>query len=156
VTQGPLINSAAVEKVERLIAEAVADGAEIKIGGHRHARGGGFFEPTLLTGVTPAMSVSREEIFGPVATIVRFETEADAIRMANDTEYGLAAYFYARDIGRVLRVAEALEYGMVAVNDGLLATEVAPFGGISPAWAARALSTGSRTISRSSTWRSPG
>ncbi|THD64510.1 MAG: NAD-dependent succinate-semialdehyde dehydrogenase [Phenylobacterium sp.] len=130
VTQGPLINGAAVEKVERLIAEAVADGAEIKIGGHRHALGGGFFEPTLLTGVTPAMSVSREEIFGPVATIVRFETEADALRMANDTEYGLAAYFYARDLGRVLRVAEALEYGMVAVNDGLLATEVAPFGGI--------------------------
>jgi succinate-semialdehyde dehydrogenase/glutarate-semialdehyde dehydrogenase len=130
VTQGPLINAKAVEKVERLLAEAVAHGAEIKVGGQRHSLGGGFFEPTLLTGVTPDMSISREEIFGPVATVARFDDEADAIRMANDTDYGLAAYFYARDLGRVFRVAEALEYGMVAVNDGLLSTEVAPFGGV--------------------------
>ncbi|HEV2365558.1 MAG TPA: NAD-dependent succinate-semialdehyde dehydrogenase [Caulobacteraceae bacterium] len=130
VAQGPLINAAAVDKVERLIAEAEAKGAKVELGGHRHALGGSYFEPTVITGVTPDMAIAREEIFGPVATLTRFETEADAVRLANDTEFGLAAYFYARDLGRVFRVAEALEYGMVAVNDGILSTEVAPFGGV--------------------------
>ena len=130
VVQGPLINMDAVEKVERLLADAVAGGAKVEVGGHRHALGGTFFEPTVVTGVTPAMQIAREEIFGPVATLTRFADEAEAIRLANDTDYGLAAYFYARDIGRVFRVAEALEYGMVAVNDGILSTEVAPFGGV--------------------------
>ena len=130
VTQGPLINDEAVEKVEHLIAGAVADGAKVRLGGHRHPLGHTFFEPTIVTEVTPAMEISREEIFGPVATLARFEDEAEAIAMANDTEFGLASYFYARDLGRVVRVAEALEYGMVAVNDGILSTEVAPFGGI--------------------------
>jgi len=130
VTQGPLINMKAVEKVEKLLAEALAQGAKATVGGHRHALGGTWFEPTILTGVTPDMAISQEEIFGPVATLSRFETEAEAIAMANDTIFGLAAYFYARDLGRVVRVAEALEYGMVAVNDGILSTEVAPFGGV--------------------------
>ena len=130
VTQGPLINDEAVEKVEHLIAGAVADGAKVRLGGHRHPLGHTFFEPTIVTEVTPAMEISREEIFGPVATLTRFEDEAEAIAMANDTEFGLASYFYARDLGRVVRVAEALEYGMVAVNDGILSTEVAPFGGV--------------------------
>ena len=130
VTQGPLITMDADEKVERLLADAVAAGAKIEVGGHRHALGGTFFEPTVVTEVTPAMEISREEIFGPVATLTRFQDEAEAIRLANDTDYGLAAYFYARDLGRVFRVAEALEYGMVAVNDGILSTEVAPFGGV--------------------------
>jgi succinate-semialdehyde dehydrogenase/glutarate-semialdehyde dehydrogenase len=130
VVQGPLINLKAVEKVERLLADAVAAGASVPLGGHRHALGGTFFEPTIVTEVTPTMAISREEIFGPVATLTRFETEAEAIAIANDTDYGLAAYFYARDLGRVVRVSEALEYGMVAVNDGILSTEVAPFGGV--------------------------
>jgi succinate-semialdehyde dehydrogenase/glutarate-semialdehyde dehydrogenase len=130
VVQGPLINMEAVEKVERLLADAVASGARVEVGGHRHALGRTFFEPTVVTGVTPAMEIAREEIFGPVATLTRFKDEAEAIRLANDTDYGLAAYFYARDLGRVFRVAEALEYGMVAVNDGILSTEVAPFGGV--------------------------
>ena len=130
VAQGPLINAKAVDKVERLLADAVAGGAKITLGGHRHALGGTYFEPTVVTEVTPAMAISQEEIFGPVATLTRFHTEAEAIAFANDTDYGLAAYFYARDLGRVVRVAEALEYGMVAVNDGILSTEVAPFGGI--------------------------
>ncbi|HUZ12604.1 MAG TPA: NAD-dependent succinate-semialdehyde dehydrogenase [Caulobacteraceae bacterium] len=130
VVQGPLINIEAVEKVERLLAGAVAGGARIEVGGRRHALGGTFFEPTVVTGVTPAMAISREEIFGPVATLTRFADEAEAVRLANDTQYGLAAYFYARDIGRIIRVAEALDYGMVAVNDGILSTEVAPFGGM--------------------------
>ena len=130
VVQGPLINMEAVEKVERLLADAVAGGAKVEVGGHRHALGRSFFEPTVLTEVTPAMAISREEIFGPVATLTRFMDEPQAIRFANDTEYGLAAYFYARDIGRIFRVAEALEYGMVAGNDGILSTEVAPFGGV--------------------------
>ena len=130
VVQGPLINMEAVEKVERLLADAVAGGAKVEVGGHRHALGGTFFEPTLVTGVKPTMAIAREEIFGPVATLTRFSDEAEAIRLANDTDFGLAAYFYARDIGRVFRVAEALEYGMVAVNDGILSTEVAPFGGV--------------------------
>jgi succinate-semialdehyde dehydrogenase / glutarate-semialdehyde dehydrogenase len=130
VTQGPLINMNAVEKVETLLADALAAGAKATVGGHRHALGGTWFEPTVVTGVTPEMAISGEEIFGPVATLTAFKDEAEAIAMANDTIFGLAAYFYARDLGRVVRVAEALEYGMVAVNDGILSTEVAPFGGV--------------------------
>jgi succinate-semialdehyde dehydrogenase/glutarate-semialdehyde dehydrogenase len=130
VTQGPLINMEAVEKVERLVGDAVAKGAKLVTGGKRHALGHTFFEPTVLTGVTTQMPIAQEEIFGPVATLFRFSTEADAIRLANDTEYGLAAYFYARDIGRVWRVAEALEYGIVGINEGIISTEVAPFGGM--------------------------
>jgi succinate-semialdehyde dehydrogenase/glutarate-semialdehyde dehydrogenase len=130
VTQGPLINTEAVEKVETLLADATARGAKIATGGKRSQLGGTFFEPTIVTGVTPAMTIAREEIFGPVATLFRFDTEAEAIAMANDTEYGLAAYFYTRDIGRVMRVAEALEYGIVGINEGIISTEVAPFGGV--------------------------
>jgi succinate-semialdehyde dehydrogenase/glutarate-semialdehyde dehydrogenase len=129
-TQGPLIDDKAVEKVESHIADATSKGAAVLTGGRRHARGGRFFEPTILTGVTPAMAVAREETFGPVAPIFRFATEADAIALANDTEFGLAAYFYGRDIGRIWRVAEALEYGIVGINTGLISTEVAPFGGV--------------------------
>jgi len=130
VTIGPLIEPAAVRKVEEHVADALAKGAKLVLGGRPHARGGLFFEPTVLTGVTSAMKVAREETFGPVAPLFRFETEAEAIAMANDTEFGLAAYFYSRDIGRVFRVAEALESGMVCVNSGLLSNEVAPFGGV--------------------------
>ncbi|MBF0372037.1 MAG: NAD-dependent succinate-semialdehyde dehydrogenase [Alphaproteobacteria bacterium] len=128
--QGPLINRQAIEKVERHIADAVAKGARVMMGGARHALGGTFFQPTILTDVTPAMLVAREETFGPVAPLFRFETEAEAVGMANDTEFGLAAYFYARDVGRVFRVAEALEYGIVGINEGIISTEVAPFGGV--------------------------
>jgi succinate-semialdehyde dehydrogenase/glutarate-semialdehyde dehydrogenase len=130
VSIGPLIEPAALLKVEEHIADAVAKGAQIRLGGHRHALGGLFFEPTLLTGVTAEMRVAREETFGPVAPLFRFKDEAEVIRMANDTEFGLAAYFFSRDIGRIFRVAEALETGMVCVNSGLLSTEVAPFGGV--------------------------
>jgi succinate-semialdehyde dehydrogenase/glutarate-semialdehyde dehydrogenase len=130
VTQGPLIDMAAVEKVERHIRDAVSKGAAVASGGSRHAGGGRFFTPTVLTGVTVEMDVAREETFGPVAPLFRFETEADAIQLANSTEFGLAAYFYGRDIGRVWRVAEALEYGIVGINTGLISTEVAPFGGM--------------------------
>lgn len=130
VTQGPLIDEAAVCKVEELVADAVALGASVVGGGGRHELGGTFYKPTVLTGVLPQMRVAREEIFGPVAPLFRFEDEAEAVQMANDTEFGLAAYFYARDIGRVWRVSEALEYGMVGVNTGLVSTEVAPFGGV--------------------------
>jgi succinate-semialdehyde dehydrogenase/glutarate-semialdehyde dehydrogenase len=129
-TQGPLIDMAAVEKVEEHIADAVAHGARVVQGGKRHALGGTFFEPTILADVTPTMKVAREETFGPLAPLFRFETEEEAIRMANDTEFGLASYFYARDVGRVWRVAEALEYGIVGINEGIISTEVAPFGGI--------------------------
>jgi succinate-semialdehyde dehydrogenase/glutarate-semialdehyde dehydrogenase len=128
--QGPLIDMAAVEKVEEHIADAVNKGARIALGGKRHALGGSFFEPTIITDVTPQMFVAREETFGPLAPVFRFTTDAEAIRMANDTEFGLASYFYTRDIGRVWRVAEALEYGMVGINTGLVSTEVAPFGGM--------------------------
>ncbi|MFC7334477.1 NADP-dependent succinate-semialdehyde dehydrogenase [Rhodocista pekingensis] len=129
-TQGPLIDMAAVEKVEEHIRDAVSKGARIVTGGRRHALGGSFFEPTVLADVTPAMAVAREETFGPVAPLFRFKDEAEAIRLANATEYGLAAYFYARDLGRVWRVAEALEYGIVGINEGIISTEVAPFGGM--------------------------
>ncbi len=130
VVLGPLIDIKAVEKVEEHIADALAKGAKLATGGKRHALGGTFFEPTVLTEVTSAMKVAREETFGPVAPLFRFEDEAQAIRMANDTEFGLAAYFYSRDIGRVWRVAEAIEYGIVGINTGLISTEVAPFGGV--------------------------
>ena len=130
VTQGPLIDKAAVEKVEQHVTDAVAKGASVKLGGKRHALGGNFYEPTILTDVTPDMQLFGEETFGPVAPLIRFSTEADVIRMANDTEFGLAAYFYSRDLGRIFRVAEALESGMVGVNTGLISNEVAPFGGI--------------------------
>ena len=130
VTQGPLINAKAVDKVERLLADASGKGAHIVAGGHRHALGGSFFEPTIVADVTPAMAIAREEIFGPVATLFRFGDEAEAIRLANDTEYGLAAYFYTRDLGRAFRVAEALEYGIIGLNEGIISTESAPFGGM--------------------------
>jgi succinate-semialdehyde dehydrogenase / glutarate-semialdehyde dehydrogenase len=130
VTQGPLIDDRAVEKVESHIADATAKGATVLVGGKRHALGGRFFEPTVLTGVTPAMAVAREETFGPVAPLFRFSNEEEAIALANDTEFGLAAYFYGRDVRRIWRVAEALEYGIVGINTGIISTEVAPFGGV--------------------------
>ena len=130
VAIGPLIDDAAVEKVESHVADALAGGAQLLAGGRRHALGGGFFEPTVLAGVTPAMRIAREETFGPVAPLFRFDTEEEAVRMANATEFGLAAYFYTRDVGRVFRVGEALEYGMVGINAGLIASEVTPFGGV--------------------------
>jgi succinate-semialdehyde dehydrogenase/glutarate-semialdehyde dehydrogenase len=130
VVQGPLINMAAVEKVETHLADAVAHGARVVLGGHRHALGGTFFEPTVLRDVTTDTLITREETFGPVAPLYRFHDEAEAIRLANATEFGLAAYFYARDLGRVWRVAEALEYGMVGINTGAVSTELAPFGGV--------------------------
>lgn len=128
--QGPLINAKAVAKVEEHIADAVAKGAKVLAGGKPHALGGSFFEPTVLGEVTPAMLVARDETFGPLAPIFRFKTEAEAIAMANDTEFGLASYVYTRDLGRAWRVSEALEYGMVGVNEGIISTEIAPFGGI--------------------------
>ncbi|WFF81173.1 NAD-dependent succinate-semialdehyde dehydrogenase [Delftia tsuruhatensis] len=130
VGQGPLIDQAAVDKVEELVADAVKNGAEVVLGGKRHALGGTFYEPTILANATDRMRIAREEVFGPVAPVFRFRTEEEAIRMANDTEYGLAAYFYARDVGRVWRVGEALEYGMVGINSGIISTAVAPFGGV--------------------------
>jgi succinate-semialdehyde dehydrogenase/glutarate-semialdehyde dehydrogenase len=128
--QGPLINAKAVAKVEEHIADAVNRGAKVLAGGQPHALGGSFFEPTVLGDVTPEMLVARDETFGPLAPIFRFDSEAEAIAMANDTEFGLASYLYTRDLGRAWRVSEALEYGMVGVNEGLISTEVAPFGGI--------------------------
>ena len=130
VAMGPLISPSAVQKVEQHIADAIAKGATVVHGGKRHELGGTFFEPTIITGATPEMRISREETFGPVAPVFRFETEDEAIRLANDTEAGLAAYFYGRDIGRIWRVAEALEYGMIGINEGIISTEVAPFGGL--------------------------
>jgi len=129
-TQGPLIDDRAVAKVEEHISDATSKGARIVVGGKRHPLGGRFFEPTVLADVTPQMIVAREETFGPVAPLFRFDTEEEAIRLANATEFGLAAYFYGRDIGRIWRVAEALEYGIVGINTGLISTEVAPFGGV--------------------------
>ena len=128
--QGPLIDASALAKVEEHIADAVSKGGRIVLGGKRHALGGTFFQPTVITEATPQMLLAREETFGPVAPLFRFETEAQAVAMANDTEFGLAAYFYTRDLARSWRVAEALEYGIVGLNTGLISTEVAPFGGI--------------------------
>lgn len=130
VVQGPLIDMKAVEKVEEHIKDAIAKGARVVTGGRRHERGGQFFQPTVLADVTPVMRITHEETFGPVAPLYRFKTEEELIRLANDTPYGLAAYFYSRDIGRVWRVAEALESGIVGVNVGIISTEVAPFGGV--------------------------
>jgi succinate-semialdehyde dehydrogenase/glutarate-semialdehyde dehydrogenase len=128
--QGPLIDAKAVAKVEEHIADALAKGAQVALGGKRHALGGSFFEPTILTDVTPKMLVAREETFGPVAPLFKFETEAQAIAMANDTEFGLAAYLYTRDLARSWRVSEAIEYGIVGLNTGIISTETAPFGGV--------------------------
>jgi succinate-semialdehyde dehydrogenase / glutarate-semialdehyde dehydrogenase len=128
--QGPLIDAKAVAKVEEHIADALAKGAKVALGGKRHALGGTFFEPTILTDVTPKMLVAREETFGPVAPLFKFETEAQAIAMANDTEFGLAAYIYTRDLARSWRVSEAVEYGIVGLNTGIISTEMAPFGGV--------------------------
>lgn len=130
VAQGPLINDQAIEKVERLVADAVAKGAKVVTGGTRHELGGTFYTPTILSGVTNEMDCASEEIFGPVAPLYHFTDEAEVVEKANATPYGLAAYFYARDIGRVWRVAEALEYGIVGINEGIISTEVAPFGGV--------------------------
>ena len=129
-TQGPLIDDRAVKKVEEHISDAISKGARVVVGGRRHALGGRFFEPTVLADVTPSMVIAHEETFGPVAPLFRFHSDEEAIALANDTPFGLAAYFYGRDIGRVWRVAEALESGMVGVNTGLISTEVAPFGGV--------------------------
>jgi succinate-semialdehyde dehydrogenase/glutarate-semialdehyde dehydrogenase len=130
VTQGPLINAAAVDKVEQLVGDALAHGARLVAGGKRHARGPLWFEPTILADATPAMALAHKEIFGPVAALFRFDTEEQAVAMANDTEFGLAAYLFSRDLARLWRVSEQLEYGMVGMNTGLISTEVAPFGGI--------------------------
>ncbi|MGI4803020.1 MAG: NAD-dependent succinate-semialdehyde dehydrogenase [Janthinobacterium lividum] len=130
VTQGPLINADAVAKVEQHIADAKRLGASVLIGGERHELAGNFFQPTILTGVTREAEIFRDETFGPVAPLFRFETEAEAIEMSNDTPFGLAAYFYSRDVGRIFRVAEALEYGIIGINEGIVSTEVAPFGGM--------------------------
>ena len=130
VEQGPLVNAQAVAKVEAHIRDALARGARLACGGQRHALGGHFFQPTVLADASPDMGVCREETFGPVAPVIRFRDEAEAVRLANDSEFGLAAYFYTRDLARAWRVAEALEYGMVGVNAGVISTEVAPFGGM--------------------------
>ena len=128
--QGPLIDVKALDIIEQHIADAVSQGARIVSGGSRHVLGGSFFEPTVLVDVTPTMRIAREETFGPVAPLFRFHSEEEAIRMANDTEYGLASYFYTRDLARTWRLGEKLEYGMVGVNTGLISSTVAPFGGI--------------------------
>ena len=130
VTTGPLIDDAAVIKVEQHVQDAIAKGAKVLTGGARHAKGGRFYQPTVITDVSEDMLCMREETFGPLAPIVKFTDEADVIRLSNNTEYGLASYFYSRDIGRIFRVAEALEYGMVGVNTGLISNEMAPFGGV--------------------------
>ncbi len=129
-TTGPLINESAVEKVQEHIADVLASGGKVLTGGKRHALGGTFFEPTVVTGVLPTAKVATEETFGPLAPLFKFDTEEEIIALANDTIFGLASYFYSRDIGRITRVQEALEYGMVGVNTGLISTEVAPFGGV--------------------------
>jgi succinate-semialdehyde dehydrogenase/glutarate-semialdehyde dehydrogenase len=128
--QGPLIEMSAVEKVEEHIADAVGKGAKVALGGKRHALGGTFFEPTILTGVTQDMQVAKDETFGPLAPLFSFKTEEEVIGYANDTEFGLASYFYSRDVGRIWRVMEGLEYGIVGINEGIISTEVAPFGGV--------------------------
>jgi succinate-semialdehyde dehydrogenase / glutarate-semialdehyde dehydrogenase len=128
--QGPLIDAAAVAKVEELIADAEGKGGRLVCGGRRHVLGGTYFEPTVIAGATPQMRFAKEEIFGPLAPVFRFETEEEAIRLANDTEFGLACYFYTQDLGRAFRVSEGLKYGMVGINEGIITTEVAPFGGV--------------------------
>jgi succinate-semialdehyde dehydrogenase / glutarate-semialdehyde dehydrogenase len=130
VVQGPLIDMKAVQKVEEHITDALSKGARVLTGGKRHDKGGQYFQPTVLADVTPQMKVTREETFGPVAPLYRFKTEQELLDLANDTEYGLAAYFYSRDIGRVWRVAEGIEAGIVGINVGIISTEVAPFGGV--------------------------
>ena len=130
VVQGPLIDISAVEKVEDHIADAVSHGAQVTLGGKRHSLGGTYFQPTILTNVSAKMKVAREETFGPLAPLFRFSEESEAVSQANDTEFGLAAYFYSRDLARTWRVSEALEYGMVGINTGIISNEVAPFGGI--------------------------
>jgi len=130
VTLGPLINEAGIEKVAAHVADALSKGAELMCGGQRDPRGGTFYQPTILKSVTPGMRVVREETFGPVAPLIRFDDEADVIRMANDTRFGLAAYFYANNLSRVWRVAEALQFGIVGVNEGIISSEMAPFGGV--------------------------
>ena len=130
VTQGPLINAAALQKVEDHVADALARGADVITGGRRHALGGNFYMPTILGNVPRGADIFRDETFGPVAPLFRFRSEEEAIEMANDTEFGLASYFYTRDVGRVFRVAEALEYGIVGINEGIISTELAPFGGV--------------------------
>jgi succinate-semialdehyde dehydrogenase/glutarate-semialdehyde dehydrogenase len=130
VTQGPLIDGAAIKKVEQHIADALSKGGRLLTGGKRHALGHSFFEPTVIADTSPDMLVAREETFGPLAPLFRFKTDADVIAMANDTEFGLASYFYSRDIGRIWRVAEGLESGMVGINTGIISNEVAPFGGV--------------------------
>jgi succinate-semialdehyde dehydrogenase/glutarate-semialdehyde dehydrogenase len=130
VANGPLIDMAAVEKVEEHIADATAKGAIVETGGNRHKLGGTFFEPTVITGANSEMLMTEEETFGPLAPLFKFETEEDVITAANDTIYGLACYFYANDLSRVIRVQENLEYGIVGVNTGIISTEVAPFGGV--------------------------
>ncbi|RUU50995.1 aldehyde dehydrogenase family protein, partial [Mesorhizobium sp. M2C.T.Ca.TU.009.01.2.1] len=130
VQQGPLIDERAVEKVEELIADATSKGGKVVAGGKRHALGGSFFQPTVIAGATPKMRFMKEEIFGPVAPVFKFETEEEAIALANDTEFGLASYFYTGDLGRAFRVMEGLKYGMVGVNEGLITTPEAPFGGV--------------------------
>jgi len=125
-----MISTDAIDKVEELLSDATGKGANVIEGGNRHTLGGLFYQPTIVSGVTSDMAFATEEIFGPVAPIFKFSTEDEVIALANATEFGLAAYFYARDLGRVFRVAEGLEYGMVCINDGILSTEVAPFGGV--------------------------
>jgi succinate-semialdehyde dehydrogenase/glutarate-semialdehyde dehydrogenase len=130
VTMGPLIDEQGLQKAEEHVADALSGGAKTLIGGNRSNLGSTYFEPTVLTGVTPDMQIFREETFGPVAPLFRFKTEDEVIAMANDTIFGLAAYFYAKDLSRVYKVAEALEYGIIGVNTGIISTEVAPFGGV--------------------------
>jgi succinate-semialdehyde dehydrogenase/glutarate-semialdehyde dehydrogenase len=130
VKVGPLIDVQALDKVERHVADALGAGAELVVGGERHELGHTFFQPSVLTGVTASMAMTREETFGPVAGVGRFADEQEAVEIANNTPYGLAAYFYSRDVGRIWRVSEALEYGIVGINTGFISTEVAPFGGM--------------------------
>jgi succinate-semialdehyde dehydrogenase/glutarate-semialdehyde dehydrogenase len=130
VVIGPLIDEQGVKKVEQHVADALDKGAKVVLGGKRHSLGGLFFQPTVLTGVTPNMLVSHEETFGPVAPLIRFNTEEEVIRLANDTEFGLSGYFYSRDVGRIFRVAEQMEAGIVGANVGIISTEIAPFGGV--------------------------
>jgi len=130
VVIGPLIDENGVKKVEAHVSDAVSKGAKVILGGKRHPRGGLFFEPTVIADVTPAMVVSREETFGPVAPLIRFKTEDEVVGLANESEFGLAGYFYSRDVGRIFRVAERMEAGIVGANVGIISTEVAPFGGV--------------------------